>query len=94
MRADGKISRMAPGPSDPRDSVAGPLAGLRWSLESPEDHFARHDREQLRYWLSKSPAERLAQAEQYRIRVYGEGPYELKPVFQWLPSVVTSQSVE
>ena len=75
------------GPNQP----AGPLAGMRWSLESPDDHWARHDREQVRYWLSRPPAERLAQAEDYRRRVFGEGPYTLTRTFKWLPSVVSSQ---
>ena len=64
---------------------------MHWSLESPDNHWARHDREQLRYWLSRPPAERLAQAEGYRARVFGEGPYTLTRTFKWLPSVVPSQ---
>ncbi len=63
---------------------------MRWALESPDVHWARHDREQVRYWLSRPPAERLAQAEAYRVRVFGEGPFTLKPIVRWLPSVVSS----
>jgi len=77
-------------PSEKAMGLAGPLAGLRWSLESPEDHWTRHDREQVRYWRSRPPAERLAQAEAYRIRVFGEGPYTLVHTFKWLPCVVSS----
>ena len=69
----------------------GPLAGMRWSLESPERHWARHDREQVRYWLSRSPAERLVQADRYRARVFGDGPYRLVLTHAWLPSVVRSE---
>jgi len=61
---------------------------MSWSLESPDTHWARHDREQVRYWLSRPPAERLAQAEAYRVRVFGEGPFALSRTFRWLPSVV------
>jgi hypothetical protein len=63
---------------------------MRWALESPDDHWARHDREQVRYWLSRPPSERLARAAMCRMRVYGEGPYTLKRTFQWLPSVLSS----
>ena len=64
---------------------------MRWVLEAPEDHWSRHDRDQVRYWLSRPPAERLARAASYRIRVYGEGPYPLSRTFRWLPSVVLAQ---
>jgi hypothetical protein len=43
---------------------------MRWALESSDDHWTRHDREQVRYWLSRPPVERLAQAESYRARVF------------------------
>jgi hypothetical protein len=82
---------MALTPSGKSDRPFGPLAGMRWSLESPDDHWVRHDREQVRYWLSRPPAERLAHAEGYRVRVYGEGPYTLTRTFKWLPSVVSTQ---
>lgn len=81
---------MAPTPPERRDRTPGPLAGMRWALESPDDHWARHDREQVRYWLSRPPAERLARADSYRMRVYGEGPYTLRRSFKWLPSMVSS----
>ncbi len=70
-----------------------PLAGMRWSLESPEDHWARHDRDQVRYWLSVPFQERLAQAERYRVRVLGAGPYRLARTFTTLPSVVSTEDL-
>ena len=82
---------MAATPLGKPDRSAGPLAGLGWSFEAPGDHWARHDREQVRYWLSRPPAERLARADDYRVRVYGEGPYTLRRTFTWLPSVVPVQ---
>jgi hypothetical protein len=85
-----KIGVMAPTPPERRDHTSGPLTGMRWVLESPDDHWARHDREQVRYWLSRPPAERLARAASYRMRVYREGPYTLRRTCQWLPSVVSS----
>ncbi len=66
-----------------------PLEGFRWSLESPEDHWARHDREQVRYWVSRPFTERLAQAERYRIRVSGVGPFPFPRTFALVPSVVS-----
>lgn len=83
---------MASTPLRKRHSAAGPLAGMQWSMESPGDHWARHDREQVRYWLSRPPAERLARAESYRMRVYGDGPYALTRTFKWLPAVVPAQN--
>jgi len=65
-----------------------PLAGMPWSMESPEDHWARHDRVQVRYWLSVPFEERLRQAERYRVRVLGEGPFTLAPTLTLLPSAV------
>jgi hypothetical protein len=62
---------------------------MRWSLESPEDH----DREQVRYWRSRPSSERLAQAERYRVRVLGAGPYILARTFVLLPSVVSTEAV-
>ena len=62
---------------------------MTWSLESGDDHWDRHDREQVKYWLSRPPAERLAQADAYRVRVFGEGPYALSRTCRWLPSVVS-----
>ncbi len=79
--------------NDDRSSGGGPLAGMRWSLETPDDHWVRHDREQLRYWLSVPFAERLAQAERYRVRVLGEGPFLLGRTFTLLPSVVSTEEV-
>jgi len=67
-------------------SPARPLAGMRGRLESPDEHRARHDRAQLRYWLTQPSAERLAQAERYRVRRFGEGPHVLPRTFTLLPS--------
>jgi hypothetical protein len=64
---------------------------MRWSLESAEAHGTRHDREQVRYWLTRLPSDRLARAEAYRVRVFGEGPYTLVRTFTMLPSVVSSK---
>lgn len=62
---------------------------MRWSLESPEDHWGRHDREQIRYWLAQPFTARLAQAEQYRVRRFGAGPHAFPRTFTLLPSVVS-----
>lgn len=70
-------------------SPARPLAGMRGRLEPPEEHWACHDQAQLRYWLAQPVAERLAQAERYRVRQFGEGPHVLPRTFKLLPSVVT-----
>ena len=83
---------MASTPSDGDGLTSGPLAGMRWVMESPSAHRARHDREQARYGLSRPPAERLARADSYRVRVYGEGPYTLTRTFKWLPPVVRAQN--
>ncbi len=85
-----KIGSMAPAPPAKPRPMSGALAGMSWSLESPDNHGARHDREQVRYWLSRPPAERLAQAEAYRVRVFGEDPFALTRRVSWLPSVVSS----
>jgi hypothetical protein len=77
-----------PPPKD--DRSAGPLTGMSWSLESPAEHWRRHDRDQVRYWLSRPPSERLARADEYRVRVFGEGPYTLSRTFRMLPSIVSS----
>jgi hypothetical protein len=84
------IRPMAPVPPGKPDDASGALAGMRWSLESSDDRWARHDREQVRYWLSRPPAERLAQAAAYRVRMFGAGPFSLTRRFRWLPSVVAS----
>ncbi len=68
-----------------------PLAGIRGRLESPEEHWVRHDRAQLRYWLTQSVEERLAQAERYRVRRFGDGPVEFPRTFTLLPSVVVDE---
>lgn len=54
---------------------------IAWVLEDPDDHFREHDARQVRYWLSRPPAERLAQAARYRIRVHGD--VEAPAVFSW-----------
>jgi len=79
--------------NDGRPAGGAPLAGMGWSQESAEDHAARHDREQVRYWLSRPFSERLAQAERYRVRVLGVGPYVLARTFALLPSVVSTEDV-
>jgi len=72
-------------------SSAGPLAGMRGRLESPEAHWAGHDQAQLRYWLAQPVQERLAQAERYRVRQFGEGPHLFPRTFKLLPSVVRDE---
>jgi hypothetical protein len=47
---------------------------LAWAFEDPPRHWAEHDRRLAAYWQSRSPAERLAQAAAYRVRVHGETP--------------------
>ena len=42
------------------------------AIEEPAAHWAEHDRRLVRYWRSRTPAERLAQAAAYRVRVHGE----------------------
>jgi hypothetical protein len=48
------------------------VSGISWAFESPEDHWREHDARQVRYWLSRSPEERLAQVSVYRARVHGD----------------------
>ncbi len=43
-----------------------PSSGTRWAFEAPEAHWADHDARQVRYWRSRPPEERLAQAAHYR----------------------------
>jgi hypothetical protein len=50
-----------------RDSTSG----VPWAFESPEAHWAEHDRRQVRYWRSRPPAERLARAAHYRALRHG-----------------------
>ena len=45
---------------------------LTWVLEDADEHFREHDTRQVRYWLSRPPAERLARAARYRVRVHGD----------------------
>jgi hypothetical protein len=49
-------------------------SGLTWEFEEPATHWAEHDRRLVRYWRSRPPGERLAQAAAYRLRVHGETP--------------------
>lgn len=63
---------------DLRELVSGgapagrdPETGLSWSFETPEAHWASHDGREVAYWLSRTPAERLGQADAYRVRVHG-----------------------
>jgi hypothetical protein len=56
------------GEASGRDSTTG----VAWAFESREEHWARHDTRQLAYWQTRSPAERLAQAADYRRRRDGD----------------------
>lgn len=56
------------GQASGRDSTTG----LSWAFESPDQHWREHGARQLRYWLSRSPEERLAQAAAYRTHVHGD----------------------
>jgi hypothetical protein len=47
-------------------------SGMAWAFESAEQHWADHDARQVDYWRTRSAAERLAQAAEYRLRRYGE----------------------
>lgn len=51
-----------------------PVSGIAWRFEAPEAHWAAHDGREVAYWLSRPPAERLAQAAEYRRRVHGSAP--------------------
>src|SRR5688572_30909589 len=57
-----------------RSSGRDPSTGMTWAFESPEEHWAHHDRRQLEYWRTRSPEERLAQAAEYRYRQHGDIP--------------------
>jgi hypothetical protein len=48
------------------------VGGMTWAFEPPEEHWADHDTRQLRYWLTRPAAERLAQAAEYRRRLHGD----------------------
>ena len=53
-----------------RSSGIDPTSGLAWTLEPPEVHRAEHDAREVTHWRSRPPAERLAQAHGYRLRVH------------------------
>ena len=42
-----------------------------WAFEPADEHWRRHDQREVAYWRSRPVGERLAQADQYRIRVHG-----------------------
>lgn len=45
--------------------------GMAWAFEDPQRHWAEHDARQVRYWRTRPPEERLAQAAEYRRRRHG-----------------------
>jgi hypothetical protein len=59
---------------DGRTSGVDPDSGLAWAVEPPHVHWAEHDARLVAYWRSRPPAERLAQAAAYRLRVHGPVP--------------------
>jgi hypothetical protein len=56
---------------DGRTEGADSVSGLAWAIEAPEAHWAAHDSRLVAYWRSRPPAERLAEAAAYRVRVHG-----------------------
>lgn len=55
------------------------VTGTRWAFEPADDHWRLHDEREVGHWRSRPPAERLAQAAAYRLRVHGE----VAPPAQW-----------
>jgi hypothetical protein len=49
------------------------LQPLVWRFETPEEHWAEHDRRQVNYWLTRPASERLARANALRERHTGAG---------------------
>jgi hypothetical protein len=71
-----------------RDGVASgrdPSSGLAWAFEDPRVHRDQHDERHVRYWRSRSPAERLAQADAYRVRVHGYRPEPTVWAWKFVP---------
>lgn len=62
-------------------SRTGIESGVRWTFESPADHWRLHDRREVEYWRSRPPQERLGQAARYRLRVHGW--LEAPPRWPW-----------
>ncbi len=56
------------GETSGRDSSTG----MAWAFESPEQHWADHDRRQMRYWRTCFAQDRLTQAAEYRRRRDGD----------------------
>lgn len=50
---------------------SGVDAGIPWAFEPPHEHWRLHDEHEVAFWRSQPPAERLAQADRYRVRVHG-----------------------
>ncbi len=50
---------------------SGVDSGIPWAFESADEHWRLHDEREVAFWRSRSPAERLAQAARYRVRVHG-----------------------
>lgn len=46
-------------------------SGTPWAFESADEHWRLHDQRERAYWRSRPAAERLAQADGYRVRVHG-----------------------
>ena len=69
---DGRMATdWTPPTRDGRSSGIDPTSSLAWAIEPPEVHWAEHDARQVAYWRSRPAAERLAQANHYRLRVHG-----------------------
>ena len=63
----------APDPVTPtRDGSSHGVDGrVTWAFEPAEVHWDEQDARHVVYWRSRSSEERLAQANEYRIRVHG-----------------------
>jgi hypothetical protein len=57
-----------------------PFRPLIWRFQSHEEHWAEHDREQVRYWLTRPPSERLDRANILRERY--EGGHSVREPFE------------
>ena len=66
-------------------STTTPATKMSWTLEDPETHWAEHDVRERAYWLSRPPAERLAQAAEYRYRQHGDLPEPTVWTWRLLP---------
>jgi hypothetical protein len=80
------VARRSLGPTrDGSTSGREPSSGTSWAFEDPQQHWADHDERQVRYWRSRPPAERLAQAERYRFRRHGHLPEPAVWTWRFLP---------